>query len=121
MNSFSERFSSLLTERGWNAEDAARHLTVSAVAVRAWAGMPGTKVVTDPRASHLLAICDVFNVRAEWLMNGDEPKERQLVQPSDWPFMTSRERLMQMPLLVQTLIDRLIFDTVEILSAVKTS
>ena len=119
METFSSRFASLLEERGLSAEAAARHFTVSAVAVRGWAGLSGTKEVADPRASHLLSICDVFDVRPEWLMRGELPKERRPPAP-DWPFMTPRDRLLEMPLLVQTLIDRMIFDIVEILSALKS-
>jgi hypothetical protein len=117
MNTFAERFSSLLVDRGWNAEEAARNLPVSAVAIRGWMGAPGTKPVTDPRASHVLAICDEFQVRPEWLVRGDLPRERAM---SDWPFITPRARIESLPVLFRSLLDRIIFDFVEMLDPAKS-
>lgn len=118
MSTFTQRFASLLSERGWTAEEAARHLPVSAVAVRGWAGQAGVRPVADPRASHLLAICDLFQVRPEWLMNGDLPREPIA---ESWPFITPRARIEALPPLIKALLDRIIFDVVEILSAGKSS
>ena len=115
METFSERFAALLSERGWSAEEAARHLPVSSVAVRGWCSAPGTKGVADPRASHLLAICDLFEVRPEWLMNGELPRERA----GAWPFITPKARIDALPPLVRALLDRMIYDVVEILSGGK--
>lgn len=118
MNTFAERFAALLHERGWTAEEASRHIGVSSVAVRAWMGSPGTKPVSDPRVSLVLSVCDLFDVRAEWLMRGELPRERSVAQ-ADWPFITPRERIMALPAVVRALLDRIIFDVVEILSPEK--
>lgn len=118
MENFTDRFASLLQEKGWTPEEAARHLPVSSVAVRSWIAAPGTRGVSDPRASHVLAICDTFGVRPEWLIRGDMPRERY---QSDWPFIVPRARIEQLPMLIRALIDRLIYDIVELLDPAKNT
>lgn len=118
METFSDRFAQLLADHGWSPEEAARHLPVSAVAVRGWAATSGVRPVVDPRATHLLAICEVFQVRPEWLMRGELPRERIAIDMS-WPFITPRERIEALPVLVKSLLDRILFDIVEMLAPQK--
>ena len=110
METFTDRFAALLVERNWTAEEAARHLPVSAVAIRGWMGAPGTRAVVDPKASHLLAICREFAVRPEWLMFGTLPRQDDM----GWPFITTRERVDALPPVIKALLDRIVFDVVEI-------
>ncbi|MCF2133891.1 MULTISPECIES: hypothetical protein [Mycetohabitans] len=110
METWNKRLALALRQSGLSANAAAKKAKVSAPTFSAWIAAGNISPAKDIRADNLLTVCEVLDVRPEWVVFGRLPMRRG----DKWPFEgINREEFEALPVREKARITRFIRDTID--------
>jgi hypothetical protein len=110
MKTWNERLAYSMELAGVNPHTLSTRCGVGQSTVSAWLGAGKLKPSADIRATTMMQVCKVLDVRPEWLMLGTPPMR----QSEEWPFSLVRLQFDNLPAIEKRRIDRFVGLTSEL-------
>ncbi|CAG4900582.1 hypothetical protein [Paraburkholderia saeva] len=119
MDTWNQRLAYALAQSEYTANGLAAALGLKAPSISAWIGAGSITPARDIKADNLLRVCELLNVRPEWVLFGKLPMARNA---AIWPFEgVAREEFESLPERERARITRFMRDTVDAWTETQTS